>query len=179
MTPYERLLADPMKWISIIADPMCSSKRAPAWSGRSQRNEVDRPERPRADLPGPAVSLGWTKDPINWDMEGLYELQRLERGSGEANRHAVLRDLPPRSTRQTGTKWRQRRHRLASIRWRGRVFAVVAPLRERFRAVHHLLCRVTPDADDSAGPRSPIEYLCSVHDDSGGCGRDKPFSVQR
>ena len=83
-TPYEWLSRDPEEVDKYIADPMCgfetqtSQRRGRASAARLTDPEVLKGI--RRDLP--CLFVAGTKDPVNRDMEGLYELQRLWNEAG-------------------------------------------------------------------------------------------------
>ena len=83
-TPYEWLSRDPDEVDKYIADPMCGFEtRTSQRSGRASVEKLTDPARLariRSDLP--CLFVAGTKDPINRDMEGLYELQRLWNEAG-------------------------------------------------------------------------------------------------
>jgi len=83
-TPYEWLSRDPAEVDKYIADPMCGFEtRTSQRSGRASAGRLTDPAalgRIRYDLP--CLFVAGTKDPINRDMEGLYELQRLWNEAG-------------------------------------------------------------------------------------------------
>jgi alpha-beta hydrolase superfamily lysophospholipase len=83
-TPYEWLSRDPDEVDKYIADPMCGFEtRTSQRSGRADASRLTDParlERIRRDLP--CLFVAGTKDPINRDMEGLYELQRIWNEAG-------------------------------------------------------------------------------------------------
>ena len=83
-TPYEWLSRDPEEVDKYIADPMCGfESRTSQRSGFANSERLADPERLkgiRDDLP--CLFFAGTKDPINRDMEGLYELQRLWNEAG-------------------------------------------------------------------------------------------------
>ena len=83
-TPYEWLSRDPDEVDKYIADPMCGFEaRTSQRSGRADGSRLTDPARLariRYDLP--CLFVAGTKDPINRDMEGLYELQRLWNEAG-------------------------------------------------------------------------------------------------
>lgn len=83
-TPYEWLSRDPDEVDKYIADPMCGFEtRTSQRSGRADASRLTAParlSRIRYDLP--CLFVAGTKDPINRDMEGLYELQRLWNEAG-------------------------------------------------------------------------------------------------
>ncbi|MGE3073037.1 MAG: alpha/beta fold hydrolase [Dehalococcoidia bacterium] len=83
-TPYEWLSRDPDEVDKYIADPMCgfetqtSQRRGRASAARLTDPEILKGI--RGDLP--CLFVAGTKDPVNRDMEGLYELQRLWNEAG-------------------------------------------------------------------------------------------------
>ncbi|MGE0601230.1 MAG: alpha/beta fold hydrolase [Dehalococcoidia bacterium] len=83
-TPYEWLSRDPDEVDKYIADPMCgfetqtSQRRGRASAARLTDPEVLKGI--RRDLP--CLLVAGTKDPVNRDMGGLYELQRLWNEAG-------------------------------------------------------------------------------------------------
>ena len=83
-TPYEWLSRDPDEVDKYIADPMCgfetqtSQRRGRASAARLTDPEVLKGI--RRDLP--CLFVAGTRDPVNRDMEGLYELQRLWNEAG-------------------------------------------------------------------------------------------------
>lgn len=83
-TPYEWLSRDPAEVDKYIADPMCGFEtRTSQRSGRADASRLTEPARLariRHDLP--CLFVAGTKDPINRDMEGLYELQRIWNEAG-------------------------------------------------------------------------------------------------
>jgi alpha-beta hydrolase superfamily lysophospholipase len=83
-TAYEWLSRDPDEVDKYIADPMCGFEtRTSQRSGRADASRLTDParlERIRRDLP--CLFVAGTKDPINRDMEGLYELQRIWNEAG-------------------------------------------------------------------------------------------------
>lgn len=83
-TPYEWLSRDPDEVDKYIADPMCGFEtRTSQRSGRASATrlaDASRLARIRWDLP--CLFVAGTKDPINREMEGLYELQRLWNEAG-------------------------------------------------------------------------------------------------
>ena len=83
-TPYEWLSRDPDEVDKYIADPMCGFEtRTSQRSGRASGTTLTEPARLagiRRDLP--CLFVAGTKDPINREMEGLYELQRLWNEAG-------------------------------------------------------------------------------------------------
>lgn len=83
-TPYEWLSRDPDEVDKYIADPMCGFEtRTSQRSGRADASRLTDPARLakiRHDLP--CLFVAGTKDPVNRDMEGLYELQCLWNQAG-------------------------------------------------------------------------------------------------
>jgi alpha-beta hydrolase superfamily lysophospholipase len=83
-TPYEWLSRDPDEVDKYIADPMCGfESRKSQRGGFASAERLSDPERLmgiRGDLP--CLFVAGTKDPINRDMSGLYELQRLWNEAG-------------------------------------------------------------------------------------------------
>lgn len=83
-TPYEWLSRDPAEGDKYIADPMCGFEtRTSTRSGFANARKLTEPEtlaKIRYDLP--CLFVAGTKDPINRDMEGLYELQKLWNEAG-------------------------------------------------------------------------------------------------
>lgn len=83
-TPYEWLSRDPAEVDKYIADPMCGFEtRTSQRNNRANSRRLNDPEvlgGIRRDLP--CLFLAGTKDPINQDMAGLYELQRLWNEAG-------------------------------------------------------------------------------------------------
>lgn len=83
-TPYEWLSRDPAEVDKYIADPCCGFEtRTSTRSGFANAAKLTDPAnlgRIRYDLP--CLFVAGTKDPINRDMEGLYELQKLWNEAG-------------------------------------------------------------------------------------------------
>lgn len=83
-TPYEWLSRDPAEVDKYIADPYCGFEtRTSQRNGRADASRLADPARLariRYDLP--CLFVAGTKDPINRDMAGLYELQRLWNEAG-------------------------------------------------------------------------------------------------
>lgn len=83
-TPYEWLSRDPAEVDKYIADPWCGFEtRTSTRSGFANAARLTDPAnlaRIRYDLP--CLFVAGTKDPVNRDMEGLYELQRLWNEAG-------------------------------------------------------------------------------------------------
>lgn len=83
-TPYEWLSRDPDEVDKYIADPCCGFEtRTSTRSGFANARKLTEPEtlaKIRYDLP--CLFVAGTKDPINRDMEGLYELQKLWNEAG-------------------------------------------------------------------------------------------------
>lgn len=83
-TPYEWLSRDPDEVDKYIADPMCGFETQTSQRrGRASARRLTDPgvlARIRYDLP--CLFVAGTKDPVNRNMEGLYELQRLWNEAG-------------------------------------------------------------------------------------------------
>jgi alpha-beta hydrolase superfamily lysophospholipase len=83
-TPYEWLSRDPAEVDKYIADPMCGFEtRTSSRGGFANAARLTDPQNLaniRYDLP--CLFVAGTRDPINRNMEGLYELQRLWNEAG-------------------------------------------------------------------------------------------------
>jgi alpha-beta hydrolase superfamily lysophospholipase len=83
-TPYEWLSRDPAEVDKYIADPMCGfeSRRSQrgGFANAARLTDPERLNNIRYDLP--CLFVAGTRDPINRNMEGLYELQRLWNEAG-------------------------------------------------------------------------------------------------
>ena len=83
-TPYEWLSRDPAEVDKYIADPMCGfeSRRSTrgGFASATRLADPERLARIRHDLP--CLFVAGTRDPINRNMDGLYELQRLWNEAG-------------------------------------------------------------------------------------------------
>lgn len=83
-TPYDWLSRDEAEVDRYIADPMCGfESRKSQRSGFASTSVIADPARLARIRPGlPCLFVAGTKDPINNNMEGLYELQRLWNEAG-------------------------------------------------------------------------------------------------
>jgi alpha-beta hydrolase superfamily lysophospholipase len=83
-TPYDWLSRDEAEVDKYIADPMCGfESRRSQRGGFASATRLADPERLaniRSDLP--CLFVAGTRDPINRDMDGLYELQRMWNEAG-------------------------------------------------------------------------------------------------